>query len=378
MEKIFLIPGPTEPHKDTLKYYSEYYGSSDVDTEGFSKDYDEVCSLLAEMLNIPENSSTVVMSGEGMLSLWGALNSGMKPGDKVLSINSGLYGKGIGEMAKGRGGNVEFFSTEEGTVFTIEEHWNSFETKAREFLPNMITLVHCETPTGTLVDSTVLERIGALANELDCLFYVDMVSSTGGTPIDLSKNQIDLALIGSQKCLSLHSDLSIVIVSEKAWRLMSERNSSYSGYDSLLPWKNVVKNLNDGKERLFPYTMNWSSIKALSHSLSLFKEEGFEKVYERHSQCAEYTREHVQKMGLELLTDAKICSPTVTAIKVPSHIEWKELNLKLQEQGIFFGRNYGPLENKVFRIGHMGTQANMDNVKKSINILENILAEMSK
>ena len=35
-----------------------------------------------------------------MLALWGALKSVIVPGDKVLSIATGVFGFGIAEMAK--------------------------------------------------------------------------------------------------------------------------------------------------------------------------------------------------------------------------------------------------------------------------------------
>ena len=48
---------------------------------------------------------------------------------------------------------------------------------AHEFKPKLITLVHCETPSGTL--NIKIKEIGAIAREVDALFYVDFVSSGG-------------------------------------------------------------------------------------------------------------------------------------------------------------------------------------------------------
>ena len=43
------------------------------------------------------------MTGEGMLALWGALKSCLKPGDHVVSVGTGVFGDGIGEMAESFG-----------------------------------------------------------------------------------------------------------------------------------------------------------------------------------------------------------------------------------------------------------------------------------
>lgn len=49
----------------------------------------------------------VLMTGEGMLALWGALKSCLKPGDHVVSVGTGVFGDGIGEMAESFGCIVE-------------------------------------------------------------------------------------------------------------------------------------------------------------------------------------------------------------------------------------------------------------------------------
>ena len=46
-----------------------------------------------------------ILSGEGMLALWGALKSVLRPGDIVVSVCNGIYGDGIADMA-GRLGAV--------------------------------------------------------------------------------------------------------------------------------------------------------------------------------------------------------------------------------------------------------------------------------
>lgn len=42
----------------------------------------------------------VLMTGEGMLALWGALKSCLKPGDHVVSVGTGVFGDGIGRNGR--------------------------------------------------------------------------------------------------------------------------------------------------------------------------------------------------------------------------------------------------------------------------------------
>jgi len=64
---------------------------------------------------------------------------------------------------------------------------------AHEFKPKLITLVHCETPSGTL--NIKIKEIGAIAREVDALFYVDFVSSGGGTLVDVDVRNIDFVYL---------------------------------------------------------------------------------------------------------------------------------------------------------------------------------------
>ena len=69
----------------------------------------------------------------------------------------------------------------------------------------------------------------------------------------------------------------------------------------------------------------------------------------------------------------EICSPTVTAAKIPVGWSWTDLDSALRARGMVVGGSYGPLADKVFRIGHMGSQANRELVKRGMDILEDVL-----
>jgi aspartate aminotransferase-like enzyme len=109
-------------------------------------------------------------------------------------------------------------------------------------------------------------------------------------------------------------------------------------------------------------------------SLKTLLEEGLENSFRRHREVAEYCRSRIIAMGLELYAkDIKLASPTVTAVKIPSGWTWAELDGSLREQGMAVGGSYGLLAGKVFRIGHMGSQADMQLVEKGLDVLEKVL-----
>jgi aspartate aminotransferase-like enzyme len=252
-------------------------------------------------------SDAVIMTGEGMVALWGALKSVLRPGDKVLAVDNGLFGQGVGQMAESLGAQVVFVSSDwrkridpSVVIAAIQEH-----------RPSLVTMIHCETPSGLL---NPLDGIGAAAHEVNALFYVDFVSSAGGVPVNrtVDEYQIDLGLLGSQKVLSCLPDMSVVFVSRRAWEVIERVN--YPGYDALWPFKNAVT------EKYFPYTPNWHGVLALKASVSHILKSGLAVTFKQHDECAHYCRQRIRDFGLELYPlDEESCSPTATAVKVRAH-----------------------------------------------------------
>jgi aspartate aminotransferase-like enzyme len=234
---------------------------------------------------------------------------------------------------------------------------------ALRFRPRLVTAVHCETPSGTLAP---LEEIGEICREIEALFYVDFVSSGGGVEVRVDDWFIDLGLLGSQKVLSLPPDLAMVTVSERAWSVVEE--IGYVGYEALAPWRRGIE------DQHLPYTHNWQAMAGLHLATKMILHEGLSAVFRRHARVAAYSRSRLQEMGVELFpVREEICSPTVTAAKVPEGWTWQDLDKALRERGMVLGGSYGPLEGKVFRLGHMGNQARQALMEKGMNILEEVL-----
>jgi aspartate aminotransferase-like enzyme len=353
---IGLVPGPVSVPPELRAAYQINYGSADLEDE-FLRLYQRCETHLGKIL--ATRNRVVIKTGEGMIALWGGLKSVLRPGDKVLAVANGVFGYGIGDMAQQLGMEVEVVG------FGYDEVPDPQQVRevAKRFRPRLVTAVHCETPSGTL---TPLQVIGEVCQEVEALFYVDFVSSGGGVEVLVDDWHIDLGLLGSQKVLSLPPDLAMVTVSERAWAAVEE--VAYVGYDSLVPWKTVDK---DGH---FPYTQNWHGMAGLLMATRLILNEGLAVAFRRHSDVAAYCRGRMQAMGIELYpVSEEICSPTVTAAKIPKGWSWEDLDQELRARGLVVGGSYGPLAGEVFRIGHMGSQAKRDLVERGMDVLEEVL-----
>jgi aspartate aminotransferase-like enzyme len=351
--RIPMVPGPTSVPPDVLAAFNVDYGSGDLEQEYYEL-YAETQSQLQKIMGT--RNSIAIMTGEGMVALWGGLNSCLRPGDRVLSIGTGVFGYGIGQMARSITHDVHFVDFSYDDVCRTER----IENAILQLRPKMVTLVHCETPSGTL---NPLRDVGELVRQHGVpLFYVDAVSSVAGAPVLTDEWGIDLCLVGTQKCLSAPPDLAIVSVSERAWRVIADVR--YQGYDALAPWRTGLA------DRWLPYTPSWQSLAALQVACARVISEGLDAVYRRHADVAQMCRRRSVAMGLELFPRREeYCSPTVTALKVPDRVGWPELDRRLRASGMVVGGSLEKLQGKVFRIGHMGTQADPKLMEQAMDVL---------
>src|SRR5207247_9609334 len=76
-----------------------------------------------------------------------------------------------------------------------------------------IALVHNETSTGVV--NPLPEIAEAVRRQSDVLLLVDAVSSLGGIPVEVDRNDIDVCLASVQKCLALPPGFSVCAVSPR-------------------------------------------------------------------------------------------------------------------------------------------------------------------
>lgn len=138
----------------------------------------------------------------------------------------------------------------------------------------------------------------------------------------------------------------------------------------MLPFKNALA------IKFFDSTPSWRAVAAIDYCLDKYDEEGHENVYKRHMDVRNYCIQRLHGMGLQVYVEDDIArSPTATACLVPPNMDWKTLDRKLRESNVVLGGTFGEVENLLFRVGHMGIQANMELVKIAMDNLEQIIKD---
>jgi alanine-glyoxylate transaminase/serine-glyoxylate transaminase/serine-pyruvate transaminase len=178
---------------------------------------------------------------------------------------------------------------------------------------------------------------------------VDAISSLACAEYKHDAWGVDVTIAGSQKGLMVPPGLSFTAISAKALAAAETSKSQRSYWD----WAPLVAS---NKTGFFPYTPAINLLFALNEALTMLLEEGLPNVYARHERYAEATRRTVRAWGLELqCDDPKAYNPGVTAIRVPDGHNADNLRtVILNKFNMSLGNGLGPIEGKVFRIGHMG------------------------
>ena len=360
--KFVYTPGPTRVRENVRLEIAKETTNPDIDVE-FCEFYKNTCKKMSSILNT--ENDVYILSGEGILGLEAACASLTEPGDKVLVIDNGIFGRGFDDFVKMYGGEVVYFSGDYTNEIDIEE-LEKFLQKENDF--KYATVVHCDTPTGVLND---LSKICPLLKRYNILTVVDSVAAMVGEEIRVDDWQIDIALGGSQKAISAPTGLTIVSISEDAKNSMKNRKMPIVGfYLNLTIWENYYEN------KWFPYTMPINEIIGLDRAIDNILEEKLENVLARHEKIASATRKAFTEYGLKLYLESGY-SNTVTAVEIPENIG--ALNLTkhmLEKYNTLVSTSLCDYKDKLLRIGHMGENANLELIIYVLNIIDKSLKDL--
>ncbi|MCD8090245.1 MAG: alanine--glyoxylate aminotransferase family protein [Clostridiales bacterium] len=348
-----LTPGPTYISNEVREVLGRELSNPDIDPE-FYEFYKNVCGKLQRFMKT--ENEVLILAGEGILGLEAACCSLTEEGDRVLVIDNGIFGAGFEDFVKLYGGEAVVFKSDYENEINVDS-LRAFLERDHNF--KYATLVHCETPSGI---KNPVDKICPLLKEYGILSVVDSGSGMGGDELKTDKWQIDIALGGSQKCLSAPVGLTFLSLSGAALETIYGRKTPVkSFYCNLAAFKDWYKN------KWFPYTMPIHLIYALDKALDRALSDDFVK---RHSVVAEAVRTSVKKAGLEIYAKSGF-SNTVTAVKLPEGVSLPELQkIVLEDFGILVGGSLGYLENMVLRIGHMGENCRPENIYRLMAALD--------
>jgi len=295
------------------------------------------------------SSPPVILHGEPVLALEAAAASLIAKGDVVLNLVSGVYGKGFGFWAARYAGEVLELEVPYNEV--LDPAAVADALKKRPDIA-IVALCHHDTPSGTINPA---KEIGAAVRDAGKLLIVDAVSSFGGMDVLPGEIEADIFVTGPNKCLGCPPGLSLLHVSDAAWRKMEGNpDAPRASMLSIVDWRRAHE-----ATQPFPFTPSVSEINALDAALDLYLEEGDGAVWARHAQTAAACRAGIKAAGLSLWpAREEIASPTCTAVRVPEGIDEAKLRSEIRDRyGVVVSSGRGETLGKLIRIGHMGPTA---------------------
>jgi (S)-ureidoglycine-glyoxylate aminotransferase len=312
-----------------------------------------------------DNEFTFPVSGTGRAGLEAAITSLVEPGDRVVVGECGRFGLLLIEIAERC----------DAEVVVVREEWGRAIDPARIAAAlaggrtRLVAMVHGETSTGVLQP---LEDIARLAREHDALLLADAVVTLGGCEVAVDGWGVDVAVAGTQKCLSCPSGLAPVTYNARAAAALRARasrvRSNYLDLTQLAEYWSPA--------RFNHHTAPTAMVYGLREALRALHEEGLAPRFARHRLHGDALRAGVRALGLTLYgkeAEARRL-PFITPVVVPPGVDELRVRRRLVEDfGVEIGAAFGPLQGRIWRIGTMGYAAQRSNVLLCLAALEHTL-----
>lgn len=355
-DALLMMPGPVPVAPRVLRAMSKPM----INHRGaeFSAIYDDCCEILTDVFQT--KNDIFLLSGSGTAAMEAAVACTTGKDDIVLTLENGKFGERFKDIAA-RYGKVNALENEWGHSFDLNEVEKKLEEGAKS-----ITLIHNETSTGI---QNPAKEVGKLAKKYDALFIMDGVTTIGGDLVKTDEWGVDIAVVGSQKCLAAPPGLSMISVSERAFEAMADKeNLPY--YLDLKAYKK------SGDKSQTPYTPAVPLFFGLQEALHIVKEEGMDARIKRHATGAKAIRAAASAMDIEMFPQLNAehshYSNTVTAMKAPEGITGNDIKKDMMARGITIAGGQSHLSGKIFRIGSMGNVQPKD-IMLTIQELELVL-----
>lgn len=335
-ETLLMMPGPV-PMAESVRNAMTKQAINHRSRE-FGDCYADIVRILKPVFGT--TNDIYVLSGSGTAGQEAAIGCFGK-GKKIASLVNGKFGERLGQIAAIYGESV-MIESEWGHPLHLEALKEALENGAE-----VVTLVHNETSAAILNPA---KEVGELARKYDALFILDGITSIGGDVVEADKWGVDIAIVGSQKCLAAPAGLAAVSVGERAWERLSENRPYY------LDLKKAKKSA-DGNPMETPSTPAVPLFFALQEACRLIEAEGISNRIARHRKMAAAVRSAGDAWGLSLVPQSDALhspSNTVTGFFYPEGVEDSAVRGACKKMGIEFAGGQDRFKGKIFRIGNMG------------------------
>lgn len=350
-----LTPGPLTTSRTVKMALMADWGSRDVE---FRQVVREIREELLKLAGCDHSYECVLMQGSGTFAIEAALGS-LTPAKrkKTLILANGAYGERAAQILEKLGRNHVKISKSDTTQLSAKHITKPLED---DLAISHVWVVHCETTSGIV---NPLSELAKEAKDRDCVFMVDAMSSFGALDINMKRDDIDVMVSSSNKCIEGVPGFSYVLV-KKSLLVASEGNSHSVVLDLFDQWKGLEGN---GQFRFTPPT---HALVAFRQALRELESEGGIAAREvRYKRNAEVLVKGLDALGISPLLDDHSSGPIIQTFLSPRDANFKfdifYDGLRAKGFAIYPGKL---TKRDSFRIGTIGRldEAVMERVVKAI------------
>jgi 2-aminoethylphosphonate-pyruvate transaminase len=357
-----LTPGPLTTSRTVKLAALADWGSRDIEFRNLVK---EIRNGLKALAHCDENYECVIMQGSGTFAIEAALGS-FCPAKrkKTLVVANGAYGDRA----------VQILERIDRPVVKIDKGDSQSPTPAEVAAAleedrsiSHVWMIHCETTSGII---NPIAETGREVQSRGRVFMVDAMSSFGALPLDMQRDNIDVMVSSSNKCIEGIPGFSYVIVKRPLLEASGGQSHSIV-LDLYDQWKGLETN---GQFRFTPPT---HSLVAFRQAMRELEEEGGPPArLARYQRNAGTLLDALKQMGFVTLLNDNERGPIIQTILQPrdSKFDFETFYKGLRERG--FAIYPGKLTKKPsFRIGTIG-QLNENVMKDVVAAIKDVLARM--
>lgn len=310
-------------------------------TEEFAELFDRIRGGLRRLFDT--SGEILMLSASGTGAMESIVANIVAPGDAVLVVAAGKYGRRWAELCRAHQADVQVHDVADGAdvdYATLQE-----ELALRP--PRYLFLTHCETSTGATYD---LRRLAELGRACGAAVIADTLTTVGVEPFHMDAWDIDFAITASHKGLMSPSGAAFVAVGDRGWDYVRPAQ----GYSY---WNYLIMRAS-ARSCTVPNTPPGGILLSVSAALDIIESDGLPSVWARHTACAEVCRQGVSALGLPVFPQARP-SCALTAAAVPGGASGLVSEL-YDRFGIRIANGQGELNGKIIRIGHIGSTTALD------------------
>lgn len=343
-KKVLLNPGPVLTSyavKNALIQHDICHRDSD-----FEKLLVRLSKNALKIFNADDNFTPLFISGSGTAGMEAAVSSSIPENKKILILSNGAFGERLYEIAAQHRIKTVHIKKQWGGVFDIAEIEKALSSDPEI---SAVAMNHHETSVGVL---NPIHEVGILCKKFDKLFIVDAISSLGAEKISVTKDNIDICISSSNKCIHSFSGITLLCVNNRVWDII-EDIKPHSYYLDLKKYYKYSKELNQT-----PYTPFVSSFFALDKAIKELLAEGIEQRRLKYMQLNSILKLELSKLGFKFFNIPNCHSHTILTVKVPEDIEFKKFYNMLKQRGFIIYNCKPPLADKYFQVANMGSITN--------------------